>query len=43
MDGPVDSKAAYEQARKELLAALHKKRAVDKSLVRKNARSDPLC
>lgn len=33
MDGPADPKAAYEQARKDLITALHKKRAVDKSLV----------
>ena len=34
MEAPADPKAAYETARKELIAALQKKRAVDKSLVR---------
>jgi len=32
MEAPVDPKAAYENARKDLVAALQKKRAVDKSL-----------
>lgn len=33
MEAPADPKVAYENARKELIAALQKKRAVDKSLV----------
>lgn len=34
MEAPADPKTAYDTARRELAAALQKKRAVDKSLVR---------
>jgi hypothetical protein len=34
MEAPADPKTVYENARKELIAALQKKRAVDKTLVR---------
>ena len=34
MEAPTDPKTVYENTRRELIAALQKKRAVDKSLVR---------